>query len=222
MKANTGVFNRRNDYDQIGERSFFFILGLALIYGLGGTALIAHHFAQKAYVPDMLAIIFLGLVIPIIGIIIAIKSDNPIISFIGYNMVLIPFGIILAPILNTYSPDVIRNAFGITCVVTATMMILSTIYPAFFSKIGGILFSALLGLVIVRVIQLFVPALGAFTFIDWISAGIFSLYIGYDWYRANEVPKTIDNAIDIAIDLYLDIINLFISILSILAKSDSD
>ncbi len=37
-------------------------------------------------------------------------------------------------------------------------------------------------------------------------------------YRANKMPKTIDNAIDICIDLYLDIINLFLYMLRIMGR----
>jgi FtsH-binding integral membrane protein len=218
MRVNTGVFERDGN-DVLSERGFFFALGLAVVYGLAGTAFVASKFAAMHYNPGWMGIIIIGLVIPIIGIVIAIKSDNPFISFVGYNMVVVPFGVILAPVLNVYSPNVIRNAFGMTAVITCVMCCLSTIYPAWFSRLGGVLFSCLLGLVLVRVLQLIFPALGQFTIVDWIGAGIFSLYIGYDWYRANNVPKTLDNAVDIALDLYLDIINLFLLILRIMGKN---
>jgi hypothetical protein len=218
MNVNTGVF-KRDGSDVLSERGFFFALGLAVMYGLAGTAIVAYQVAQLHHIPGLMEIIIVGLVVPILGILMAVKSDNPFISFVGYNMVVIPFGVILAPLVNVYSPNVIRNAFGMTCCVTAVMCCLSTLYPAWFSRLGGILFSCLLGLVLVRVLQLFFPSLGEFTIIDWIGAGIFSLYIGYDWYRANNVPKTLDNAVDIALDLYLDIINLFLQILRIMGKS---
>jgi len=67
--------------------------------------------------------------------------------------------------------------------------------------------------------QMFIPAL-RLGIIDYIGAGLFSLYIGYDMYRANHVAKTLDNAIDISIDLYLDIVNLFLFVLRILGKKD--
>ena len=54
------------------------------------------------------------------------------------------------------------------------------------------------------------------------SAGIFSLYIGYDYQRAQFYPPTVDNAVDCALDIYLDIINLFLDILRILARSSRD
>ena len=56
---------------------------------------------------------------------------------------------------------------------------------------------------------------------DWIAAGLFSLYIGYDIYRSQQYPKTLDNAVDSALDIYMDIANLFMRILSILGDSRS-
>ena len=56
------------------------------------------------------------------------------------------------------------------------------------------------------------------TIIDYAVALIFCGYIGLDWCRAQQYPKTLDNAIDSAADIYLDIVNLFIRILSITGK----
>ena len=53
---------------------------------------------------------------------------------------------------------------------------------------------------------------------EYVFVGIFSLYIGYDWARANTCARTVDNAIDLAANLYLDIINLFLRILEIMGK----
>ena len=54
--------------------------------------------------------------------------------------------------------------------------------------------------------------------LSWVGVVIFSLYIGYDWARANTCAPTLDNAVDLAANLYLDIINLFLRILSLLGK----
>ena len=43
-------------------------------------------------------------------------------------------------------------------------------------------------------------------------------YIGFDWSRANSIPKTLDNAVDSAASLYMDIINLFLRILRIMGR----
>lgn len=219
LDLSTGVFEREGQ-DTLSDRAFYFVLGLCIIWGLGATAYIASVVAKSGYQPDITAILVLGLAIPIAGICIAIFSSNPLISFVGYNMVCVPFGIILAPVLNHYAPNVIQNAFMATCCVTVIMMCLSTMYPAFFAQLGGILFSVLIGLIIVRFMQVFIPGMRGFGWIDWISAALFSLYIGYDWYRASEVPRTLDNAVDIAVSLYLDIVNLFLTLLQIYGERD--
>jgi len=209
--VSTGVFNRQGT-DTVSANTFYFVMAITLAWGLGITAYLAHYAIQIGFKPGWLEVIVFGLAIPIGGIFLSVKSSNPLLSFIGYNMIAIPFGFLLGPVVNHYSPDAVRNAFGITAGISVAMGILGTVYPNFFSKIGGFLFAALLGLVIVRVIQIFIPGLN-FTWIDYLAAGIFSLYIGYDMYRANQIPKTIDNAIDICVDLYLDIINLFLIVL---------
>ena len=57
---------------------------------------------------------------------------------------------------------------------------------------------------------------GTYTLI--LGAYIFSLYIGFDWSRAQVMSKTLDNAVDAAVQIYLDIINLFIRLLKIMGK----
>jgi FtsH-binding integral membrane protein len=47
---------------------------------------------------------------------------------------------------------------------------------------------------------------------------IFCGYIGLDWHRAQQFPKTLNNAVDSAADIYLDVVNLFVRILSITGK----
>lgn len=214
--VSTGVFDRIGD-DEITAQGFYGVLTASLIWGLFGTAVIAHLSIENGFIPTLWSILILGLALPILGIVIAVKSDNPFISFLGYNMIVVPFGIILGPAINQYSPDVIRNAFGITAGITFLMGFAGTIFPNFFSKLGPVLFLSLFGLVIVGIAQIFIPAL-RFGLYDYIGAGVFSLYIGYDMYRANNMPKTIDNAVDVSVDLYLDIINLFLYILRILGK----
>ena len=212
----TGVFSR-SGRSEIPERAFYGILSGSLLWGLGATAFVADQVIKANYHPGYLAIIFLGLVIPIIGVVISIKSDNAIISFLGYNMIVFPFGAIIGPEVNRYSPEIVRNVFGMTAAITIIMGSAGILFSHFFSKIGLVLFFSLFGLLIIRIAQIFIPGLDLSLF-DYIGAGIFSLYIGYDMWRASEVPRTADNAIDISVNLYLDIINLFLNLLRIFGK----
>ena len=108
-------------------------------------------------------------------------------------------------------------AFIATGLVTVIMIILSMLYPAFFQNLGRTLIISLLGCILVEFVGsiLFRIPLG---FIDYIVALIFCGYIGLDWNRAQAYPKTLDNAIDSAADIYLDVVNLFVRILSITGK----
>jgi FtsH-binding integral membrane protein len=214
--VSTGVFDR-DGHDEISANVFYFIMSIVLAWGLGATAYFANYAIEIGFMPNIWIMLLIGLAIPILGIVIAVKSNNPLVSFIGYNMVVIPFGFLLGPAVNQYSPDVVKNAMTMTAGIAIFMGLMGTMFPNFFSKIGGFLFVALFGLLLVMILQLFIPAL-RLGVIDYIGAGIFSLYIGFDMYRANHMPKTVDNAVDICVDLYLDIINLFLFILKIMGK----
>jgi FtsH-binding integral membrane protein len=144
-------------------------------------------------------------------------SDKPLISFIGYNLVVIPVGVILTPLLADYDPDLIKKALIHTSGFTGLMMLLGSSFPRFFQSIGRALFWSLLVVIVVELILAF--AFGIHSgFFDWVVALFFCGYIGYDWARANQIPKTLDNAIDSAAALYLDIINLFIRLLRIFSR----
>ena len=193
----------------------------SLVWGLFGTALVAYLAIQSGYVPGLWGIISWGLVLPVLGIIIAVNNnDSALLSFLGYNLVLVPFGVVLGPMLNHYHLNVIEEAFGLTAAVTFVMGLIGTLFPQFFSKLGAALLLSLFVLLMVRIAQMFIPALSNLGLIDYIAAGIFSLYIAYDMSRAHQVTKTFGNAILISVDLYLDIVNLFISILDIISSSE--
>lgn len=165
------------------------------------------------------------IVLAFAGILMSAKSQNPGISFLGYNLVAVPFGLVLSLIVQEYggvNSYYVTYAFLYTLLITVGMMALVMVAPKFFEKIGGVLLGALIGAAVCETVMLifFRGNQEAFNVIYWVIAGIFSLYIGYDIYRSQQFPKTMDNAIDSALDIYMDMGNLFIRILSILAKKD--
>ena len=138
-------------------------------------------------------------------------------SFIGYNLVVIPIGAVVSVILPAFYIADILAAIVATGTVVLLMTTLSTLYPKFFAKLGGTLFLSLAISLVVELISFFLGYAG--NIFNWIFVVIFSLYIGYDWHKSQVYPKTLDNAIDSALDLYLDIINLFLRLLQIFASS---
>ena len=207
--------------DTMSRNSFYGLLGLVLTWGFGLTYLVSQETA--AWQPGIGVFLLVGLVVPIIGIIISSSSDNAAISFIGFNMVVVPFGAMLGPVLAHYNvtdPGVVGQAAMATAMVTGVMTVTGFLFPQFYSKLGGALFMALLGLLAVRILQLFIPSLQSLGIVDYLAAGLFALYIGYDMWRASEIAATADNAVDVAVSLYLDIYNLFLNLLRIFASSN--
>ncbi len=152
------------------------------------------------------------------GIWLFTKSTRPTISFFGYNLVVVPFGFVVNLVIAGYDEAIVRDAIQVTCGVVAMMMMLGTVFPDFFQKISTTLFWGL-GLVVFFELFLLFTGRGQPGWIDWAVALLFCGYIGYDWGRANQIPKTVDNAIDSAAALYMDIINLFLRILRIMGRS---
>ena len=192
---------------------------LVLIYGLVLNAYICKFYSDYALRMNPLLLILVYIVCCILGIALTNKATNPVLSFIGYNLVVIPMGLTLSVVIAGYggiNAPVIMEACILTAGITAVMTAGAIIKPALFSRIGGFLSVSLIGLLVVGIIQLFI--LRDFLLMSYIGAALFSLYIGYDIYRAQQFAPTMNNAIQCALDIYLDVINLFMRILRILGR----
>lgn len=209
---------------ELSERNYNLALGGTVLYGLIVNIIMCKLLGNSLVDVNPWLFIIGYFVLAITGIMMSTKSNSPIISFLGYNLVVVPIGLLLSIVISEYveggNADLIFQAIIYTSIITGVMITLSIIYPKFFAKLGGLLFGALVGLIIAELLTLFVFS-WAQNLLTWVGVIIFSLYIGYDYYKAQEYPKTLDNAIDSAVDLYLDIINLFLRILEILGNSKS-
>lgn len=144
------------------------------------------------------------------------RSDKPAMSFLGYNLIVLPIGVLLCLVLPGYA-HVVNEAILLTGGITLTILALATIFPHWFAGMGRTLGICLLAGVI---LSLGTALLGlSSNFLCWGFAILFTLYLGFDLARAQMYPKTVDNAIDCAIDIYLDIINIFMRLLSILNRA---
>lgn len=89
-----------------------------------------------------------------------------------------------------------------------------------FNSMGGLLFVALLLLVIVGVINIFVQSSMLHLVLSYIGALVFSGYILYD--TSKIVTGEYDNYIDASIGMFLNIANLFMNLLSIIGMNPID
>lgn len=207
--------------NEISASRFNLIMGATVAYGLLMNVLmvvtIAPAVIQFFQHVSYWVFIIGYFVCALAGAAIANKSDNPLISFLGYNLIVLPVGILLCLIIPGFPIAIVARAMALTAFVTLFMMGLGTAFPNIFLSMGRTLFIALIVTLLVEVITVLLFGYSG-TFFDIIFVLIFSLYIGYDIARSQAYAHTVDNAVDSAVDIYLDIINLFIRILAILGK----
>lgn len=213
------IFDRRTTSEiEISSHLFNLYLGMTLCWGF----LVNWYIVQTV---DPMAVLVWGywpfLIAYFIccfgGIYLFNSSEKPLVSFIGYNLVVVPFGLVVNIVVSRYDTQLVLDAVQVTGLVTFIMMVMGSLFPKFFQKIHTALGVALFAVIIVELITVFFFKKDL-EIIDWIVVLIFCGYIGYDWGRANRVPKTLDNAIDCAAALYMDIINLFLRILRIMGR----
>jgi len=215
----TNVFDRTAANGKIiGASTYNFIIGITLIWGFVVNWFMVLNIPVESISSINPIVFFIGYFAScFFGLYLFNKSNSPLVSFVGYNFVVVPFGLIVNLVVSQYNPEVVLEAIRVTGLVTFVMMLLGSMYPAFFKKIIGGLTIALICVIVVQLIEVFIFNT-RHGILDWIVAIIFCGYIGYDWARANALPKTYDNAVDSAAALYMDIINLFLRILRILGR----
>lgn len=226
--ANNSFFATRKEarYQQnyqdsvMSARTYNLTIGAVIAYGLIVNYIICKYYAHVFLQMNYMTLYIGYFICAIVGVAMVNLSKNPFISFIGYNFVVVPLGALLSVILYGFDTSIIFQTCGLTGSVVVIMLCLSALFPNTFLRMGRVLFFSLLALFVVGLIGTFTGM--RFGLYSYVAAGIFSLYIGYDWARANQYIRTLDNAIDSACDIYVDIINLFLQILSIVSRNDND
>ncbi len=205
----------------ISTRAYNLIMGGVVLYGLVVNAILCAFSSQIAANINPLVLLIGYIVLVIVGMVITRKSKNAIISFLGYNLICVPLGLVISVMVEAYGgidARPVQLAFIFTVGITLIMVLAAVAFPKVFEKLGKALFVALIAIAVVGIIQMFVPAFRNIYSI--LGAGLFSLYIGFDFYRSQQFAKTADNAVDCAVDIYMDIANLFLFLLRIFGKND--
>ena len=203
---------------EISASAYNAVIGGMLVYGLGLSFFLGS--TATAFVMSLNPLVLLVgyLVSAFLGIFIAHRGGTAA-AFIGYNLIVLPLGLVLSLVLPAYGVSDVNSAILLTWVISIVMMIASMAFPQFFSKIGSALFISLICLIVAEIIcGLFFHQ--STTMLNIIGCGIFALYIGYDWHRAFIQRRTAKNAVLSAANLFLDIINLFLRILSLFGRKD--
>jgi FtsH-binding integral membrane protein len=198
--------------------------------GLAVTAAVAWWVSTQ---PEIMARIFhgpvliiliiaqLGLVWAVAGAINRISATAATVLFMVYSAL---NGLTLSAILLIYANAVIASAFVITAGTFAAMSLYGFVTRRDLTSMGSLLFMALIGLILASVVNIFIPATWLTMAINYLGVLIFVGLTAYDTQRLKSIALQTQNnpalaarlSISGALKLYLDFLNLFLFILSIL------
>lgn len=218
---NGGYTYHAEDTGLLDARTYNLAMTACLFWGFLVNFVICRFFTDFFYNMNPFVFLIGYFVCAFAGIRIVKKADKALPAFLGYNLLALPIGGVLSVFLVGYSTTVVQYAFLATALVTLIMGVMSYIYPQAFLSMGKALGISLIAVIIVELIMTLIFR-SSITVIDYVVALIFSLYIGYDLARSQRKAFTYVNAIDCAAELYLDIINLFMRIVSIMGRSSRD
>ena len=217
----------RSVWQRVGEGTlskslYAWLVCLWTAVGVGASALGAS--ISRNWQLDWVLLIG-SLVFGMVGVIIASKSSNPVISFAGYMLVAFPFGFLLGPVVATYTDASIARVFLLTAIVVIALGFIGALTPANLDSWASWLFGGLIILLVGSLLfpllgRLGLPVGGALTALDWFGVALFGGYVIFDLNRAMRLPYTMDNSIDAAVAIYLDFFNIFIRLLSLFGNND--
>ncbi len=202
----------------ISDKQFNLLFGGAFLYGIVINILMCYLCPTLMITTNNPIVYLLCLICPFIGIFM-VNYDNFIQTFIAYHLVIIPIGLDLTMVLyerGGIEAPVVLQAFILTGIITMFMFAISITFPRAVAGLGRTLFISLVGLILTEIVLMFLGIEQYITSI--IGALIFTLYIGYDFYKAQQYIKTKAGAIYAALGIYLDVVNLFLRLLRILGK----
>jgi modulator of FtsH protease len=148
-------------------------------------------------------------------------KDKPGINLAVYFFVAAALGLGVGAIIDTYVAaglgSIVVDAAATTAVISLGAGYYGYTTNRDLSRLGSILFIALIGVVVASIIGIFVhlPLFGLL--ISAAAAAVFTGYIVYDINRTVHAgAATEGDAIVLAMSIYLDLVNLFLAILRIL------
>ncbi|WP_022847652.1 Bax inhibitor-1/YccA family protein [Desulfurobacterium sp. TC5-1] len=128
-------------------------------------------------------------------------------------------GILLAPIFYIYTGASIITAFASASILFGIMALLAMTKKVDFRQFGTYLFVGLIGIIVASLLNMFLFHSAGFNMaINAITIIIFLGLTAYDIQTLEEVAYTDGNAFFGALALYLDLINLFLAILSLFGE----
>ncbi|HZR98156.1 MAG TPA: Bax inhibitor-1/YccA family protein [Chloroflexota bacterium] len=208
------------EYAGVNERAqatlagqVFGLLGFSLLFTMGG-ALLAPRLGPGAFIMSLVG--SFGALIALMFL----KDKSPINLGLFY-LFSVAEGLLLGLVVESYFAAgrgmIVANAAATTAALVLALSAYAWTTKRDLSGIGSFLMIALLGVIIASLINLFLlhaPMLSLL--ISAATAVIFSGFVLYDMQRLRGAKGGTGDAIMFAVAIYLDIFNLFLSLLQIL------
>lgn len=140
--------------------------------------------------------------------------------FLLYSIVM---GVSLSFIFLAYAQSVIYQVFFISAAMFGTMAVVGYTTKTDLTKMGSLLFMALIGIIIASLVNMFMKSPGLSYAISFIAVIVFTGLTAYDVQKLKNIGATAEKGTEAtakmsilgALTLYLDFINLFLALLRI-------
>lgn len=213
MPLNRSVWARRESAGGLVSRALFnLLIVLVVCWGIGVNYFIVTHVSYEALTSNDPWLMMLGIIgSSSLGCFACMASNRPMVSFGGYNLVVVPFGLVMVKVLHGLPIDVLtQSLFRLSIVTIALMVLVVSSQRALRTVRRGIFW----GLLTSTVGTLGHDALTGTTssLFEWTFVCMMSALVAVNFARAQELPHTVDTAIDVACSLYMDIVYLFLEL----------
>ena len=200
-------------------RNTYWLLALTMLPTIAGAfvGMQLNFFAFFKASPIMAPLVMFGLMMGSLFVVTALRNSSwGVVALFGFTFIA---GLALTPILTVAlglrnGGQLIGLAGAMTSVIFFALATVATVTKKDFSFMGKFLFVGLILLVVASIANLFFQIPGASVALSAIAVLIFSAYILFDVSRIVHGGET--NYIMATMGLYLNIYNLFVSLLNIL------
>ena len=203
-------------------------IGLLITFAVGyGTNIILINnldLAVKVFTGYWFWIIIIVELLLAVVLSLGLRKFNSTITKLLYILYTAITGITFSTIFMYFKMDSIIIIFLITSLIFGLFAIIGSKLQIDLSKFGLYLFIALIGVIVVSIINIFIGSSQLNMLVSAVSILIFTLYIGYDIRKVQQLNETDIDEENIAVygafQLYLDFINIFIRLLELFGKSN--
>ncbi len=199
------------------KQTYKFFAASVLFATIG--AYIGMGFVQYMTMP-----VFIGLVVLEFALLFGLMffKSKPVVNVMLLFAFTFITGVTLVPLLASVlslkgGASIVAQALLMTTIIFGVMSFFALKTTKDLANMGKMLFVALIVIVIASLVNLFLGSPLLQVIIAAVGAVIFSLYIAYD--TQNIIRGRYDSPVMAAISLYLDVLNLFISLLQLLSTN---